>query len=58
MELLKNYQSGCKGVRTLVVGGGQGRRVVGERERRWWLRELEAECHSEEGWAPMGRGTP
>jgi hypothetical protein len=29
----------------------------GERERRRWLRELEAECHSEEGWAPTGGGT-
>ena len=31
--------------------------VRGEQERRRWLRELEAECHSEEGWAPTGGGT-
>ncbi len=29
----------------------------GEQERQRWLQELEAECHSEEGWAPTGGGT-
>ncbi len=33
-------------------GGGESRE-----EGRRWLWELEAECHSEEGWAPMGGGT-